>query len=251
MRLQRQAEGELMKNDLITVTIYNRKCHIYKNQKKQNKKLPVFYWGVGEESQESIMTVVSYLRGHLPEAHFILAAYESQNWNDDFSPWVAEPVFGKDGFGGNAEHTLKWLNAYYIPYVEKKECEIARFSVGYSLAGLFSLWVYCACNAFSGMVSCSGSLWYEGVLDYVQKKTEVVLSPDTKYVYLSLGDKEEQTKNKKIAVVGDNTKRIYKRLCECQENMQGILEWNHGGHFSEPDIRIAKGIYWILKHFDV
>ena len=31
------------------------------------------------------------------------------------------------------------------------------------------------CNAFSGMVSCSGSLWYEGVLDYVQKKTEVVL----------------------------------------------------------------------------
>ena len=70
---------------------------------------------------------------------------------------MAEPVFGKDGFGGNAEHTLKWLNAYYIPYVEEKECEIARFSVGYSLAGLFSLWVYCACNAFSGMVSCSGS----------------------------------------------------------------------------------------------
>lgn len=242
-----------MRKDLITVTIYGRKCHIYKNKNmgKPKEKLPIFYWGIAQESQESVMTVVSYLREQLPETDFILAAYESQNWNDDFSPWTAEPVFGKEGFGGKAEHTLKWLNEYYMPYVEKRESEIARFPVGYSLAGLFSLWVYCACNAFSGMVSCSGSLWYEGVLDYVQKKTETVQNRDTKYVYLSLGDKEERTKNRRIATVGDNTRKVYELLCECQEKIEGILAWNPGGHFSEPDIRIAKGIYWILRYFDV
>lgn len=242
-----------MKNDLTTAIIYGRKCHLYKNInfEKQNKKLPVFYWGVGEESQESVLTVVSYLREQLPEAYFILAAYESQNWNDDFSPWAADPVFGREGFGGKAEDTRDWLMEHLIPYVETDETEIARFPVGYSLAGLFSLWVYCACNVFSGMISCSGSFWYEGVLDCVQKKIERIQNYDTKYVYLSLGDKEERTKNKKMAAVGDNTRKIYGLLCEHQENVQGILEWNYGGHFSEPDIRIAKGIYWTLKHFDV
>ncbi len=244
-----------MRNDLITVTIYGRKCHIYKNKtvEKQEKKLPVFYWGVGEESKESVMTVVSYLKEQLPEANFILAAYACQNWNDDFSPWAAKPVFGNEGFGGKAENTQKWLVEHLIPYIEtdEGETEIMRFPVGYSLAGLFSLWIYCREDIFSGMISCSGSFWYEGILEYIQQKIAITQNCDTKYVYLSLGDKEERTKNKRMAVVGDNTRKIYGLLCEHQEKIKGILAWNAGGHFSEPDIRIAKGIDWILKHIGV
>ncbi len=242
-----------MTEELRTVIVYGRKCHIYKNKniEKSNKRLPVFYWGVGEESQDLVMTVVSYLRERLPNVTFCLAAYESINWNDDFSPWAAEPVFGKEGFGGKAECTQKWIVEHLIPYVEEKECKIARFLVGYSLAGLFGLWVYCSCNIFLGMVGCSGSLWYEGILNFVQRRVDTVDKDDIRYIYLSLGDKEERTKNRQMAVVKDNTKKVYALLCEHQENVQGILEWNHGGHFSEPDIRIAKGIYWILKNFDV
>ena len=54
-----------------------------------------------------------------------------------------------------------------------------------------------------------------------------------------------------MSTVGDHTKKVYTMLCENQKNVEGILEWNQGGHFSEPDVRIARGIYWILKHFDV
>lgn len=238
---------------MTTVTIYGRKCHIYKNVnfEKQKGKVPVFYWGVGEGSQQSVETVVSYLQKQLPKVSFILAAYECQNWNDDFSPWTAEPVFGQEGFGGKAESTRSWLVEQFIPYIETDKTEIVRFPVGYSLAGLFSLWLYCEEDIFSGMVSCSGSLWYKGMLDYVQKKTEIRQNYHTKYIYFSLGDKEERTKNKRMAVVGDNTRKVYALLCERQENVQGIFEWNCGGHFCEPDIRIAKGIYWTLKHFDV
>lgn len=241
-----------MINEITTITIHNKTCHIYKNERnKGNRRLPVFYWGVGGGSREAVQTVVSYLEEHIPEADFVMAAYETENWNDDFSPWKAPAVFGKEGFGGRAKDTLKWLTEKYMPYIETEALEIARFPVGYSLAGLFSLWVYCECNVFAGAVSCSGSLWYEGWLDYVQEKAEAVRTDETNYIYLSLGSKEEKTKNRVMSAVGDNTRKVYTMLCENQENRKGILEWNQGGHFSDPDQRIAKGIYWILKHFVV
>lgn len=243
-----------MKNELKTITIQNKTCHIYKSGDTKAvggmHRLPVFYWGVGEAGRESVEAVVSYLEERIPSADFILAAYESECWNDDFSPWAAPPVFGTEAFGGKAGDTLEWLVQYCIPYVEAKESEIARFSVGYSLAGLFSLWVYCECDAFAGAVSCSGSLWYKGWLDYVQEAAAVGRDR-RQYVYLSLGDKEEKTKNKLMATVGDNTRKVYAMLCENQQNVKGVLEWNQGGHFSEPDVRVAKGIYWILRQFDV
>lgn len=246
-----------MMEELTIVTVHNKICHICKSGSNEldhigkSHRLPVFYWGVGEEARESVEMVISYLKEKVPDANFILAAYESENWNDDYSPWAAPVVFGKEGFGGNAGDTLKWLTQYFIPHVEAKESEIARFPVGYSLAGLFSLWVYCECDGFAGAVSCSGSLWYEGWLDYVQNVAAKMCTNEAKYIYLSLGDKEEKTKNKLMSTVGDNTKQVYTMLCENQKNVQGVLEWNQGGHFSEPDLRVAKGIHWILRQFDV
>ncbi|MDE7272069.1 MAG: alpha/beta hydrolase [Lachnospiraceae bacterium] len=244
-----------MIEELTTVTIHRKTCHIYRksDSKKgsisENHRLPVFYWGIGGGERASAEAVVSYLKKQAPDANFLLTAYESENWNDDFSPWAAPAVFGKEGFGGKANDTLKWLTEYCIPYIEADKPEIARFSVGYSLAGLFGLWVYCECEKFAGAVSCSGSLWYEGWLDYVRKAA--VCRDEKNYIYLSLGDKEEKTRNRRMATVGGNTRKVYTMLCENQKNVEGVLAWNQGGHFSEPDVRIAKGIDWILRHFDV
>ncbi len=258
MKYNMKIGNRRMVSGLETVTIQNRTCHIYKSsgQKSVSKdrRLPVFYWGVGESGRESVEIVSAYLeeqisKEQIPADGFILAAYESKCWNDDFSPWPAPPVFGKEAFGGKADSTLKWLTQHCIPYVEAKESEIARFSVGYSLAGLFSLWVYCECDDFAGAVSCSGSLWYEGWLDHAQRAA--VCKDSDRYIYLSLGDKEEKTKNRRMAAVGDNTRQVYALLCEDQQNVKGVLEWNQGGHFAEPDLRVARGIGWILRHFDV
>lgn len=271
-----------MEKEISTVKIHNKICHMYRNSTNTNtnsksRQLPIFYWGVGGEGGESVMTVVSYLRQHLsnqnPNIDFLLVAYESENWNDDFSPWKAQAVFGKEDFGGNAQKTLEWLTNKCIPSIENKENEnkenenkenentalahikdteeVLRFTVGYSLAGLFSLWAYGESSLFTGAVCCSGSLWYEGWLDYVQENKAKFHRNRTGYIYLSLGDKEEKTKNRLMSTVGGNTRKIYALLCEGHEDINGILEWNAGGHFSEPDIRIAKGIYWILKHFVV
>lgn len=259
LALKRYVLEYSMKNELKTVTIQNKTCHIYKSGDKRGvggmHRLPVFYWGVGGNGRESAEAVVSCLeerrsKEQIPSADFILAAYESECWNDDFSPWAAQAVFGTESFGGKADRTLEWLVQYCIPYAEPDESEIARFSVGYSLAGLFSLWVYCECDAFAGAVSCSGSLWYKGWLEYVQKAAAADRERK-RYIYLSLGDKEEKTKNRQMATVGSNTRKVYAMLCENQQNVKGVLEWNRGGHFSEPDLRVAKGIDWILRHYDV
>ncbi|MDE6918024.1 MAG: alpha/beta hydrolase [Lachnospiraceae bacterium] len=247
-----------MTGELRTVQIQDRIGHIYDNSTQcregkngtDRRPLPVFYWGIGEDGRDSVLAAASCVERLLPGAAFVLAAYESDNWNDDFSPWAAPAVFGREGFGGKAGDTLEWLTAFYMPYVEKGLSEPVRFSLGYSLAGLFGLWAYCESALFSGAVSCSGSLWYDGWLDYVREKA-AECRDQAAYLYLSLGDREERTKNRRMAAVGGNTKAVYTLLCVNQENVQGIFEWNQGGHFSEPDLRISKGIYWILKHFDV
>ncbi|MDE7184759.1 MAG: alpha/beta hydrolase [Lachnospiraceae bacterium] len=249
-----------MADHVRTTTIHGRTCHLYQKINHSGAisgtmhirpHLPVFYWGINRDSKASVLTAVSYLKTHRPNASFLLAAYETESWNDDFSPWAAEAVFGTEAFGGKGEDTFKWLAAYCMPYIEAKMCEIARFPVGYSLAGLFSLWVYCKSELFAGAVSCSGSLWYEGWLEYVRKQSIAARNNEREYIYISLGDREHKTKNKRMSAVGDCTKETYALLCGHQAYQKGILAWNHGGHFAEPDLRVAKGIDWILRQFDV
>lgn len=251
-----------MDKPFTTVEIGNKNCHIYQYNSGADgsacHKLPIFYWGIDSGNDNRIATVASYLESHLKEklldAGFLIVAYESENWNDDFSPWKAQAVFGKEGFGGNADRTLEWLVNQCIPYIEaadsvyiKDAAEVWRYTVGYSLAGLFGLWAYGECRLFAGAVSCSGSLWYAGWLAYVEEHQAVFCRNRTDCIYLSLGDKEERTKNRLMSTVGDNTRKIYEMLRGQPSGAKTILEWNEGGHFSEPDIRVAKGIYWILS----
>ena len=60
--------------------------------------------------------------------------------------------------------------------------------------------------------------------------------------FLSLGDREEKTRNKVMATVGDRIKMQYDNLYnDC------VLEWNSGNHFADPDKRTAKGFAWLIN----
>ena len=65
-------------------------------------------------------------------------------------------------------------------------------------------------------------------------------------VYLSLGDKEEKTKNPTMAQVG-NCIRKQQELLTAQ-GINTILEWNPGNHFQHSDERTAKGFAWVINH---
>ena len=64
-------------------------------------------------------------------------------WEENFSPWCAPRVFAKGpNFSDGAQKTLDTLIKQVVPWAESELTEppAYRALVGYSLAGLFSLW---------------------------------------------------------------------------------------------------------------
>ncbi len=169
----------------------------------------------------------------LTDAAFSLAVFKVKHWNNDLSPWVAPPVFGNEPFGGGAPDTLTFIERELIPSVGVGE-DVPVIIGGYSLAGLFALWAAYTSNRFAGVAGVSPSVWFSDWLNFVSERT-----PAARCIYLSLGKKEEKTRNKLMASVGENIRRQYELLQTA--GVPSVLEWNEGNHFTEPDIRTAKG----------
>ena len=166
---------------------------------------------------------------------FRFIATKVEDWNDDLSPWKAPAVFKTEDFCGGASKTLENIIALCADKNRK------YYIGGYSLAGLFALWAACQTDIFSGVAAASPSVWFPGFIDYM--KTYKMKSQN---VYLSLGDREEKTRNPVIAQIGNCIKEEYR--CLLENGINCILEWNKGNHFKEADIRTAKAFAWILNN---
>lgn len=180
----------------------------------------------------------------LTDTPFLFAAFRITDWNKELSPWNAPPVFGNEPFGSQARDTLSYIERSLIPQI------ISRYSLsddipiilgGYSLAGLFALWAAYSSRRFKAAAAVSPSVWFSGWLDFIAGH-----SPLAKSIYLSLGKKEEKTRNKAMATVGDNIRRQYEMLMSLEVNT--TLEWNEGNHFTQPEIRTAKGFAWCCEN---
>ena len=166
---------------------------------------------------------------------FMHAAFEVKDWNRDLSPWEAPPVFGKSPFGGGASDTLAFLTERLLPELRVRLGlrEGVRLCIGgYSLAGLFALWAASRTEIFDAVAAASPSVWFPGWLDYCRENPL-----HAKNVYLSLGDREERTKNPVMARVGDCIREMEALL---RSDHTVTLEWNPGGHFQDPAGRTAR-----------
>lgn len=210
-------------------------CHIIIN----SADFPTIYWEEIENSSSSAEKVI-VLCSNL-KCNYVI--YEVKDWNNNFSPWEFK-MNKKMSFSGGGTATLEWLVNNCIPFCENEYGLTAeRILCGYSLAGLFSLWAFYESQIFSGVISCSGSFWFKDWIDYARKHS----APDKSSIYLSLGDSEEKARNRILATVGDCTRKQYEFVCSDKNVSHHVLEWNEGGHFSEPEKRIAKGINWMIQ----
>ena len=91
-----------------------------------------------------------------------------------------------------------------------------------------------------GVAAASPSVWFPGWMEFEQQHPI-----QAQRVYLSLGDKEEHTKNTVMAAVGDNIRTLHSRLAE--RGTDCTLEWNSGGHFKDADLRTAKAFRWVME----
>ena len=173
---------------------------------------------------------------------FYLIALKVNDWNKDLSPWKAPAVFGSQDFGDGAQETLRFVLEEMLPALLQRYSmgnETPVILGGYSLAAFFSLWSVYQTDRFLAAACASPSVWFPGWTGYAKAHR-----PMAECIYLSLGKKEEKTKNKVMALVGSCI-RTQQAILE-EQKVEHILEWNEGNHFTDPDIRCAKGFAWCM-----
>ncbi len=225
-----------MKKD--TIIIGGRSCTVYADTSPRF----LLIQPTDNHELELLDKEIECLRS-LTDATFAFAAFEITDWNRELSPWKAPPVFGNEPFGNNAGETLDFLENTLTPKLTELyslDKDIPVILGGYSLAGLFALWAVYNSDRFSAVAAVSPSVWFPRWVEFINKH-----SPAAKSIYLSLGKKEEKTRNKIMAAVGDNIRRQYEMLN--QLDLIVTLEWNEGNHFTEPELRTAKGFVWCAK----
>ena len=203
-------------------------------------------------------------------------------WEENFSPWCAPRVFAKGpNFGDGAQKTLDTLINQVIPWAESElaESPAYRMLVGYSLAGLFSLWagvtqasvsqqVARGCQpddapsqpgsssqpgaphvdapvaTFQRIGAVSGSFWFPSLLDYVDQQLRGGVVGLT-HAYLSLGDREARTPNPQIMHVRENAELLASKLEKA--GVTSTFELNRGNHFQNVEGRMQKALDWLVK----
>ena len=111
------------------------------------------------------------------------------------------------------------------------------------MAGLFALWSLYQTDYFNGAVCASGSLWFPAFEEYVLTNK---MKARPKGIYLSLGDRESAGRN----LVLKKTETIYRNLFAffIQQEQNVFFEMNQGNHFKDVDLRLAKGLTWLLDN---
>ena len=192
---------------------------------------------------EVIEKEVSYI-GELSKGQdFCLKAVRVKNWNQDLSPWPAPAVFGNEDFGDGAAGTLRFLQNEVLAEADTGIAQAVKkvYIGGYSLAGLFAIWAGYQTERFDGIAAASPSVWFPRFTEYMRQNRI-----GTEKVYLSLGDREERTRNPVMAQVGNAIRDAEAILKE--EGKDCVLEWNRGNHFKEPELRTAKAFAWLIRN---
>ena len=250
-----------------TMQIGNTPCRIYGEANAEYLLLQM----TGEHELQSMDYEVAAIAQS--SQNFLFAAIPVESWNDALSPWKAPAVWGKQGFGGKAGDTLRFLTEQVIPTLKQQYPLPENVKIilgGYSLAGLFALWASTQTDLFYGVAAASPSVWFPGWMEFEQQRPI-----QAQHIYLSLGDKEERTRNSRLrsnevpsgdfkrqnglaparwrgltptsstmAAVGDNIRTLHSRLTE--RGADCTLEWNSGGHFKDADLRTAKAFRWVM-----
>lgn len=163
------------------------------------------------------------------------------DWNDDLTPWPAAGVFKKaKPFGGKAHIFLEKLTHEIMPATEAQLGmeNPERTLLGVSLSGLFTLWAGYQTDTFAHLISISGSLWYDGFTEWMPTQN---FSENVRSVCLLLGDREKNSKEKRMATVEERTS-VAADILKAQCHGAVSFELVEGTHFSPILPRIERSV---------
>lgn len=206
------------------------------------EKCPIIYTHFSEDTAGDVASLLS-------DRKVVIAAIDGVDWDGELSPWPAPRAFrGGNDFAGKAEAYLSELTDRIVPEVEAELgfMPCYRAIAGYSLAGLFSIYALYRTDIFRCAASMSGSLWYDGFLDFMKENRPL---RQQERVYFSLGDCEKLVKNERLAKVEACTREAQRLMQDL--GAKTVFEINAGNHFKDVPERIAKGIRWICREDDM
>ncbi|MBP3884556.1 MAG: alpha/beta hydrolase [Olsenella sp.] len=127
-----------------------------------------------------------------------------RSWGDSLTPWPARGLYREEpDFGGKASTTLAELCREAIPAIEREKglSPRRRAICGYSLGGLFVLYAFARTEVFDACACLSGSVWYEGWVDYLRA---LDFDGAGRFAFLSIGSKEKRAAPKILQGVQDD-----------------------------------------------
>ena len=204
----------------------DRICYVILPERLKEKELP--WLDVMAETHNATFVVISGV-----------------NWEEDLTPWKAPGLKGGE-FAGKAQYFLEMLKAdlFFNLEASLRIQKADRSIIGVSLSGLFAVWASLNMPLFGSVGSVSGSLWYDGFLEWMKENKDTV----TGRYYFSLGDKEKDGKNRRLASVEESTLEAVDLLKSVGKEV--TFEYNKGNHFGPLIERIEKAINGIYMKDD-
>ena len=159
-----------------------------------------------------------------------------ENWDDALTPWAASGLYPRDAdFGGDAATTLEELLTNAIPFIERKNhlAPQKRALCGYSLGDLFALYAFVRTSAFDACACLSGSLWYEGWVNYLRDYLRgSAPALEGHFAFLSIGAKEKSARPAILHSVEDNMRKsadiLREHGCEVEFVVGPGTHFDHG-----------------------
>ena len=218
------------------------KLYVYRSNVKDATTI---YFLDGDQFEEPFN---HWIRKNQPALNFVLI--NANNRTDDYTPWPLQASENMPmDFGGKAAEHLSFFATHVIPFCESEygfaSSAEKRVIGGYSLGGLFSLYVAVSTDLFGTVLSCSSSLWYPDFLDYLKEHPFKAAYPK---LYMSVGEQEGTTATNLTATQTVNTlalKEFYEPKFEPNDFKFILEEGNHGKNISG---RAWRAIEWIEEN---
>lgn len=199
--------------------IGERGVHIYlpPSYRYSDAHFPVVYLQDGMTMVRDCLNLLEHkLRiEELPEILFV--GIVPNNRNEEYTPWPAPSLNGKSAdFGGRGKDYISYIADVLKPYIDQTYRTLPgpenTAIIGASLGGMISIYAaYQRPNLFGRIGAISASMWYEGMLAFIQD-TEVP-SYDQK-LYMSVGSLEGVYKESIQRNMVENTHEAYRALID-------------------------------------
>ncbi len=236
-----------MKGSVEHFSVGTKRVAVYLPEQAASQRVPAIYLNLAkEEDWEGFLPALAREMGRRI-CPALLIVVEPTDWDFDFSPWPAPSLRpGQPPFPGGADARIRLMEERVKPAVDARYPTLPGPEntgiFGYSLGGLAALYALYTSRAF-GMAGClSGSLWYEGFVDFLRARQ----APAGARIYLSLGRKEERSRNPYLSRIGACYQEAHELLRRQLGEERVRLVMHDGGHATEVDRRMLAGLMALL-----